>query len=392
MSQAVIVSAVRTPIGSFNGGLSPLSATALGSLAISEALKAVSLDPKAVDQVIMGNVLSAGLGQAPGRQAALGAGLPCKVGCLTVNKVCGSGLMVVMLSAQAISAGEAEVIVAGGMESMSNAPYLLPKARRGYRLGHGELIDSMIIDGLWDVYNNFHMGSGAELCARRYKLSRQEQDDYAIASYKKALEAQAKGLFSDEIRPVSVPHQDKKRSYSVTADEEPRRVDFSKLRKLLPVFEKGGTVTAANASSISDGAAAVVLMSSQKAKQLGLKPLARIVGWAQAATDPEWFSIAPVSAIQRVVKKSAISLSRLDLIELHEAFSATALAVIKELRLDPKRINVHGGAVALGHPIGASGARILATLLHALRRYEKRYGLAALCIGGGEAVAMMVER
>lgn len=392
MSRAVIVSAVRTPIGSFNGGLSPLSATALGSIAITEALKAVSLDPKVVDQVIMGNVLSAGLGQAPARQAALGAGLPHTTGCLTVNKVCGSGLMAAMLSAQAISAGEAEVIVAGGMESMSNAPYLLPKARRGYRLGHGDLIDSMIKDGLWDVYNDFHMGSGAELCARKYSLSRKEQDDYAMLSYQKALDAQKRGLFPDEIRPVSVPHQDQKRSYSVTADEEPRRVDFDKLRRLPPVFEKGGTVTAANASSISDGAAAVVLMSSQKAKQLGLKPLARIVGWAQAATDPAWFSIAPVSAIQQVVKKSAIALSRLDLIELHEAFSATALAVIKELRLDPKRINIHGGAIALGHPIGASGARILATLLHALRRYEKRYGLAALCIGGGEAVAMMVER
>lgn len=388
---AVIVSAVRTPIGLLNGALSPLSAPQLGSRVIAEALRRARLDPATVDQVILGNVLSAGLGQAPARQAALGAGLPHSVGCLTINKVCGSGLKAVMLAEQAIRNGEADVIVAGGMESMSNAPYLLPKARRGYRAGHDVLIDSMVQDGLWDVYNDFHMGSGAELCAKKYRITRERQDDYAILSYTRALEAQHKGLFRSEIHPIEVP-QEQGPSVRVEEDEEPGRADFKKLRRLPPAFEKDGTVTAGNASSRSDGAAALVVLSARKARQLKLAPLVMITASAEASTAPEWFSIAPVRAIRTLLDKTRIPIHRVDLFEIHEAFAATALAVIRDLKLSRDKVNLRGGAIALGHPIGASGARILTTLIHLMNDLGKRRGVASLCIGGGEAVAMMLEK
>lgn len=389
--QAVIVSAVRTPIGLLNGALSSLSAPQLGSLVIAEALRRISLNPESVERVIMGNVLSAGLGQAPARQAALGAGLPQAVGCLTINKVCGSGLKAVMLAAQAIACGEAEVIVAGGMESMSHAPYLLFKARRGYRSGHDVLIDSMIHDGLWDVYNDFHMGQGAELCARKYRITRRQQDDFAVGSYTKALEARNKGRFRPEIISVDIPHP-RGHSRGVEADEDLDRADFKKLRSLPPAFRQDGTVTAGNASSLSDGAAALVVMSGRKARQLNLKPLGTIVGSAEASTAPEWFSIAPVLAIQTLLRRTRISIGRIDLFEIHEAFAATTLAVIRNLKLPENRVNLRGGAIALGHPIGASGARILTTLLYLMNDLNRHRGLASLCIGGGEAVALMVER
>jgi len=389
--QAVIVGALRTPIGSLNGALSSLSAPHLGSLVISELLHQTGLDPDIVEQVIMGNVLSAGLGQAPARQAALGGGLPKSVRCLTINKVCGSGLKAVMLAEQAIRNGEAEAIIAGGMESMSNAPYLLPKARRGYRAGHGVLIDSMLHDGLWDVYNDFHMGSGAELCARKYRITRGKQDDFAIRSFELARAAQEKGSFRSEIHPVEIKPE-RGLSMRIESDEQPGRADFNKLRRLPPAFEKGGTVTAGNASSRSDGAAALVILSAQKARQLKLEPLAAITASAEASTAPEWFSIAPVQAVRTLLEKSRVTIPRVDLFEIHEAFAATALAVIENLKLPPDRINLRGGAIALGHPIGASGARILTTLVHQMKDLGRSRGLATLCIGGGEAVAMMLER
>ncbi len=389
--QAVIVGAVRTPIGLLNGALSPLSAPQLGSLVIAEALRQTGLDPDSVEQVILGNVLSSGLGQAPARQAALGAGLPQSVGCLTINKVCGSGLKAVMLAEQAIRSGAAEAIIAGGMESMSNAPYLLPKARRGYRAGHAVLIDSMLHDGLWDVYNDFHMGSGAELCAGKYRITREQQDDFAIRSFERAREAQQKGLFRSEIHPIEVP-QDRGPSLRVDSDEQTGRADFKKLRRLPPAFEKGGTVTAGNASARSDGAAVLVILSARKARQLKLAPLAAITASAEASTAPEWFSIAPVQAVRTLLEKSRVPAGRVDLFEIHEAFAATALAVIRDLKLPPDKVNLRGGAIALGHPIGASGARVLTTLVHLMKDRGSRRGLAALCIGGGEAVAMMLER
>jgi acetyl-CoA C-acetyltransferase len=347
-----------------------------------------------VDEVIMGNVLPAGLGQAPARQAALGAGLPKSVGALTINKVCGSGLKAVMLAAQAIGLGDAEVIVAGGMESMSNAPYLLEKARRGYRMGHGQLVDSMIKDGLWDVYNDFHMGSAAELCASKFNLSRQEVDRFAITSYTRALEAQRSGTFKEEILPVRVAQSASggRHVIEVTEDEEPAKFDSSKIASLKPVFQEGGTVTAANASSISDGAAAVVVMSKEKARALKIHPLAKIVGYSSVAQEPEWFTTAPVLAIKALLQKTHCSIDDIDLFEVNEAFSVASLAIHLELGLEPEKVNIRGGAVALGHPIGASGARILTTLIHALKSLNKRHGVASLCIGGGEAVAMMVER
>ncbi len=390
MQEVVIVSAVRTPIGSFNGALSPFSATEMGSLVIAEALRRASVPGEAVNEVIMGNVLSAGLGQAPARQAALGAGLPQSVGTVTLNKVCGSGLKAVMLAAQAIGMGDAEVIVAGGMESMSNAPYLLEKARRGYRMGHGQLVDSMIKDGLWDVYNDFHMGSAAELCAKKYNLSREESDRFAMTSYSRALEAQRTGAFKEEILPVRVDQG--RRVVEVTEDEEPGKFDSNKVAALKPVFQDGGTITAANASSISDGAAAVVVMSGEKARALRISPLVKIVGYSSVAQEPEWFTTAPVLAIKALLQKTKQTIIDIDLFEINEAFSASSVAVYRELGLDPEKVNIRGGAAALGHPIGASGARILTTLIHALKSLNKRRGVASLCIGGGEAVAMMVER
>lgn len=389
LQKAVIVSACRTPIGSFGGTLSLLSATQLGSIVIKEAVKRAGIDKGGVEEVIMGNVLSAGLGQAPARQAALGAGLPNSVECTTINKVCGSGLKSVMLASQAIMLGDAEVIVAGGMESMSNAPYLLEKARTGYRLGHGQLIDSMIKDGLWDVYNDFHMGNAAELCAKEYNITREAQDEYAVMSYKRALEAQEKGYFKEEIVPVEIPQ---KRGEPITVDEEPKRVKFEKIPTLRPAFQKEGTVTAANASSINDGAAALVVMSEEKAKRMGITPIARIIGQASTAKAPEWFTTAPADVISKVLKKTGLAKDDIDLFEINEAFAVVSLVVNKLLQLDPEKVNIHGGAVALGHPIGASGARILTTLLYAMKRRNVKRGLAALCIGGGEASAVVVEK
>jgi acetyl-CoA C-acetyltransferase len=391
MKKAVIVSAVRTPIGSFNGLLSSVSATRLGSIAITEAVSRIVLSREEVHEVIMGNVLSAGLGQAPARQASLGAGLPQSVGCTTVNKVCGSSLKAVMLANQAILSGDAEVVVAGGMESMSNAPYLLMKARSGYRMGDGELIDSMIRDGLWDVYNQFHMGQAAELCANTLGISREDQDQFAVTSYRRALKAQQRGEFRREIVSVPVSQRDGPEEW-IQEDEEPKRVSLERLPTVKPAFRKDGKVTAGNASSISDGAAALVVMMEEKAKALGLTPRARIVNDASFATDPAWFTTAPVHAISALVKKTGRQISDVDLFEINEAFAVCSIAVNRELGLNPDKVNVRGGAVALGHPIGASGARILTTLIHALEDRNLSTGVASLCIGGGEAVAMMIER
>lgn len=391
MNDVVLVSACRTPIGSFGGSLSTLSAPRLGAIVIEEALKRAGVRKDQVNEVIMGNVLSAGVGQAPARQAALYAGLPDTTECMTVNKVCGSGLKAVMLAAQAIMLDDAEVVVAGGMESMSNAPYLLEKARSGYRLGHAQLVDSMIKDGLWDVYNDFHMGNAAELCAKECNVPREAQDEFSILSYKRALEAQKNCWFKDEIVPVSVSQKDAP-PLLIDEDEEPKKIKFEKIPTLRPAFQKDGTVTAANASKINDGAAAVVLMSRQKADALGLRPLARIVTSASTAKKPEWFTTAPADVIPKVLRKSGLKQEDIDLFEINEAFAVVSLAVNKLLGLDLDRVNVHGGAVALGHPIGASGARILVTLLHAMILKEAKRGMAAICIGGGEASAMIIER
>ena len=389
--RAVIVSAVRTPMGSFNGMFSPVPATKLGSIAVTEALKRINLRPDRVDEVYMGCVLSAGLGQAPARQASIGAGIPHSVGATTVNKVCGSSLKTMIMAAQAIALGDARIVVAGGMENMTRAPYLLEKARQGYRLGHAELVDSLVKDGLWDVYNNFHMGKGGELCAAKYRLTRNELDDFALESYRRAREAIALGTFKREIVPVDVP-QKKGRLLDVVDDEEPNRVDLTRLRELKPVFQEEGVLTVGNSPSCNDGAAALVVMAEEEATSLGLIPMARIVGYAGAALAPEWFTIAPLEAIRLALKQTGLSLGDIDLFEINEAFSAVSLAINRELGLDPKRVNVNGGAVALGHPIGATGARILTTLLHAMEARGARRGLASLCIGGGEALAMIVER
>jgi acetyl-CoA C-acetyltransferase len=378
-------------MGSFNGVFSSVPATRLGSIAIAEALGRINHPPDQVDDVYMGCVLSAGLGQAPARQASIGAGIPDSVGATTVNKVCGSSLKTVILAAQAIALGDARIVIAGGMENMTRAPYLLEKARQGYRLGHAELVDSLVKDGLWDVYNNFHMGKGGELCAAKYRLTRNELDDFALESYRRAREAVAMGTFKREIAPVDVP-QRKGMPLTVTDDEEPNRVDLSKLRELKPVFQEDGVLTVGNSPSCNDGAAAVVVMAEEVATSLGLIPMARIVGYAGAALAPEWFTIAPVEAVKLVLKKTGLTVGDIDLFEINEAFSAVSLAINRELGLDQKRVNVNGGAVALGHPIGATGARILTTLLYAMEARGARRGLAGLCIGGGEALAMVVER
>jgi len=385
----VITSAVRTPIGSFNGALAPLKAPQLGSIVIQEALKRSQLKPEQVHQVIMGNVLTAGVGQAPARQAAIFAGLPTSVDCMTINKVCGSGLKAVMLARNEIALGEADIVVAGGMESMSNAPYLLDRARWGYRMGHAELIDAMIRDGLWDVYNNFHMGNAAELCARECNIPREAQDEFAVLSYKRALEAQEKGYFKEEIVPVPVPQ--KKGEIMVEEDEEPKKARFEKIPTLRPAFEKDGTITAANASKINDGASAVVVMAEDTAQSLGIKPLARIVAQATASKDPEWFTTAPADAIQRVLQKAQMTVDDIDLFEINEAFAVVTIAVDNILGIPVEKVNIAGGAVALGHPIGASGARILTTLIYNLKRTGGKRGIASLCIGGGEAVAVIIE-
>lgn len=385
-----LISAVRTPIGAFQGTLSPLCAPQLGSRAIAEAVSRAGLRPDQIDEVLMGNVLSSGLGQAPARQAALGAGLPDRVPCTTINKVCGSGLKAVMMGAQAIALGDADTIVAGGMESMTNAPYLLERARSGYRLGHGTLVDSIIKDGLWDVYNDFHMGSAAEQCAEEYRLTRTEMDDFAVESYRRAQKAQQRGEFKREIVPIEI--SGRKGPTVFSEDEEPRRVDFDKLRKLKPAFEKEGRITAGNASSLSDGAAAVVLMSEEQAAQQGVRPRAEIIGYTTTATAPAKFTIAPAAAITALLKKHQLNPSEIDLFEINEAFAASSMAVIRDLGIDSKKVNRRGGAIALGHPIGASGARILTTLIHLLEDLDLSRGVASLCIGGGEAVALLIER
>jgi acetyl-CoA C-acetyltransferase len=391
MNEVVIASGCRTPIGSFRGSLSSLPAPRLGALVIQEALWRAKVAPDQVDEVIMGNVVSAGVGQAPARQAAIFAGLPTSVECMTVNKVCGSGLKSVMLAAQAVALGDAEIVVAGGMESMSNAPYLLEKAREGYRMGNGELVDALVKDGLLDVYNNFLMGNAAELCAKECQVPREAQDEFAIMSYTRAQDAQRSGRFRNEIVGVEVrgPKGD---AVTVLDDEDVTKTNFEKIPKLKPAFIIDGTVTAANASKLSDGAAALVVTSAEKARALGLTPLARIVAYASHAKDPVQFTTAPADAIAKVLSRAKLRQEEIDLFEINEAFAVVALAVNKIAGLDPAKVNVNGGAIALGHPLGASGARILVTLLHALEQRNARRGLATLCIGGGEASAVIVER
>jgi acetyl-CoA C-acetyltransferase len=385
-----IVGAARTPIGSFSASLASVSAPKLGAVAIAAALERAGVTASAVQEVYMGTVLPANQGQAPARQAALAAGLPRSVPCTTVNKVCGSGLKTVMLAAAQIASGDADVVVAGGMECMSQVPYYLDKARDGYRLGHGQLTDGLIKDGLWDVYNDFHMGNAGEICAKDKGITREAQDAFATESYRRALAAIESGAFAAEIAPVTITG--KKGEQTVfAADEEPGRGNPAKFAALRPSFDKNGTITAANASSLNDGAAAVVLVSADYGKANGLQPLAKIVAQASHAQDPEWFTTAPIYAVDKALTKAGWSKDQVDLFEINEAFSVVSLACNQGLGLDPAKVNVHGGAVALGHPIGASGARILVTLLYALQRHGGKRGVASLCIGGGEAVALAIE-
>jgi acetyl-CoA C-acetyltransferase len=389
MGEVVIVGSCRTPIGSFLGSLASIPAPRLGAIVIEESIRRANISKTSVQEVIMGNVLSAGVGQAPARQAALFAGLPESVECTTVNKVCGSGLKAVMLALQAIHSGDADAIVAGGMESMSNVPYYLEHARTGLRMGNAQLMDGMIKDGLWDVYNDFHMGNAAELCARECAIPREAQDEFAVMSYKRAQAATNEGRFKEEI--VAVKVQGKQGEELIDKDEEPFKTNFEKIPKLKPSFQKDGSVTAANASKINDGAAALVVMSSEHAKKIGVKPIAKILAQASSAKKPEWFTTAPADVIAKVLKKAGLSLADIDLFEINEAFAVVTLAVSKIVGLGMDIVDVNGGAVALGHPIGASGARILVTLLNSLKQRNKKRGLAAICIGGGEASAVVVE-
>lgn len=390
LRNVVIVSAARTPVGSLLGSLSGVAATELGSTAIKGALEKGNVDPSVVDEVIMGCVLPAGLGQAPARQAALGAGLVKSVECLTINKVCGSGLKSVMLAAQAIMVGDADTVVAGGMESMSRAPHLLPSGRTGVKFGDTTLLDHMSYDGLRDAYAANPMGCFADDCSVNESISREEQDRFTIRSYERSQSSVNDGVFADEIVPVSIP-QRKGEPVIVDSDEEPFRVKFDKIPQLRGAFSKEGSVTAANASTINDGAAAIVLMAEEKAKELGLKPMARLVAQASAARQPSEFTVAPVDAVNKIMKKSGLNLDDIDLFEINEAFAVVALAAIKQLNLDAEKVNVNGGSVAIGHPIGASGARILTTLLYALKQRNAKRGCAAICIGGGEASSVIVE-
>ncbi len=391
LREVVIVGAARTPIGSFLGSLATVPAPRLGAVAIKAALERAGIQPEQVDEVIMGCVLSAGVGQAPARQAMIYAGIPRSAGAMTVNKVCGSGLKSVMLAAQAIQCGDADIVVAGGMENMSLVPYYSLNGRTGFRMGNAQLIDGMIFDGLWDVYNNFHMGNAGELCAKTYKITREEQDAYAAESYRRALQAIADGKFKAEIAPVEIV--DKKGAVTVVSeDEEPGKAKVDRFPTLKPAFVKDGTITAANASSINDGAAAVVVMAAEKAKSLGVKPLARFVAHATASQDPEWFTTAPTYAIKKALEKAKLETKDIDLFEINEAFSVVAIINNRNLGLDPAKVNVNGGAVSLGHPIGASGARLLVTLLYAMEDRSAKRGLTSLCIGGGEAVCVIVER
>ncbi|MGP8214145.1 MAG: acetyl-CoA C-acyltransferase [Bacteroidia bacterium] len=385
-----IVSAVRTPVGSFAGALSEVPATALGSIAIKAAIERIRLTPAEVDEVILGNVLQAGEGQAPAKQAMLNAGIPNTVPATLVNKVCASGMKSIMWAAQSIMLGDNEVVVAGGMENMSQVPYYLDKARKGYRLGNGTIIDGMVYDGLTDPFNHLHMGNAGELCAKECKITRQEQDAYAIQSYKHSAEAWKNGYFKNEVVPVEVP-QRKGPPVIFAEDEEYKNVNFEKIPSLPPVFQKDGTVTAANASTLNDGASALILMSEEKMKQLGLKPLASIVSYADASLAPEWFTKAPSKVLPKVLAKANLKTSDISFFEINEAFSVVALANMKELGLDPNKVNVHGGAVSLGHPLGSSGARIMVTLINVLKQHGGKYGAAAICNGGGGASAVIIE-
>jgi acetyl-CoA C-acetyltransferase len=394
MQEVVIVSAVRIPVGKFQGSLQSFSAPQLGALVVREAVRRAGVDPASVDDCIMGCVLQAGLGQNPARQAAIFGGLPAEAGALTVNQVCGSGLRAVSLAAQAIQTGDAEIVVAGGMESMTNAPYLLTQARSGYRMGSGALVDAMIYDGLWDVYNKFHMGSAAEMVADKCGISREDQDAFAAESHRRAAAATAEGRFRDEILPVELPPAKKGESPRIFDVDETVRPDTTTeiLARLKPAFKEGGSVTAGNAPGVSDGAAALVVTSAERARELGVMPLAVVRAQATAGRAPEWFSLAPIDAIRKVLAKADWSSHSVDLYESNEAFSVQAIAVIRGLGLDPARVNVNGGAVAIGHPIGASGARVLVTLLYAMAERGARRGVAALCLGGGNAVALAIER
>lgn len=391
MRNVVIVEAKRTPLGAFGGDLSSFSAPELGSMAIIEVVKSAGIKPDDVQEVVFGNVLTAGIGQAPARQAALKAGLSELTPSTTVNKVCASGMKAIMIAANQIQLQEADIMVAGGMESMSNVPYYLPKHRFGSKLGHATAEDGIIKDGLWDVYNDFHMGNAAEICAKECNISREQQDEFAVESYKRAIKAHEEGYFADEI--ITVKVKDRKGNVAeVRMDEELKRVNFDKIPNLRPVFDKEGTVTAANASSINDGAAAVLMMSEEKANELGLKPIAKIVSQASAAKAPEWFTTAPADAMPKAMKKAGLSKDDIDLFEVNEAFSVVSLANNQILELDAGKVNIHGGAVSIGHPIGCSGARIIVTLLHALRRTGGQFGCAGICNGGGGASAMVIER
>jgi acetyl-CoA C-acetyltransferase len=389
MREVVIVSATRTAIGSFGGSLAALSATQLGGIVIKSAVERSGLKPAQIQEVYMGNVMSANIGQAPATQAAIFAGLP-YLPATTVNKVCASGMKAVMLAAQSIATGENDIVVAGGMESMSSVPYYLDKARNGYRLGNGQIIDGLVKDGLWDVYNDYHMGSAAELCAVDCNITREEQDAFAIESYKRAQKAQAEGKFKDEITPVEL--KDKKGDVTLFVnDEEPNAVKFDKIPSLKPVFKKDGTVTAANASSLNDGAAALVLMSREKADELGIKPIAKIVSYADAQQAPEWFTTAPSKAIPLALHRAGMTSDQIDNFEINEAFSVVSIANNQLLKLDPAKVNVNGGAVAMGHPLGTSGARIIVTLLNVLQQNKGKFGAAGICNGGGGASAIVIE-
>jgi len=390
----VILSGVRTAVGKFQGALSDFTAPQLGAIAVREAVKRANLDSKLVDECIMGNVISAGLGQNPARQAALFAGLPVEVAAMTINKVCGSGLKAVALAAQAVATGESSIVVAGGMESMTNAPYLLPQARKGYRLGNAQIIDSMVHDGLWDVYNDYHMGITGENVAEKYGITREEQDEFAVNSHRRAVSASKECRFKSQIVPVEIPAKKKGAPAIVFDQDEGPRADttIEVLRTLKPAFKKDGSVTAGNAPGVNDGAAALVVTGPITAKKLGAKPMVRIVAQAYSGIDPKWVMMAPVGAVRTIWEKTGWKNADVDLYELNEAFAVQALGVIRELGLDINKVNVNGGAVALGHPIGASGARILVTLIHEMIRRDVRRGIAALCLGGGNAVAMAVER
>ena len=391
LQDVVILSAARTPIGSFQGALAKKTSPELGARALAGAIERAGIEPGDLDQVYMGCVLPAGVGQAPARQAALGAGCPTSTGAITLNKVCGSGMRTVMSAANDLRCGEFDLVAAGGMESMSNAPYLAKGVRDGLRLGHGQLVDSMIYDGLWDIYGDKHMGNCAETCAAEHDFSRESQDAFAVESYRRAQAAMDDGRLAQEIVPVEVP-QRKGDPIVVDTDEEPSRVNFDKLPKLRPAFQKDGTVTAANASTINDGAAALVLTTASHAESLGKKPLARLVSQATFSHEPEWFTTAPINAMKKAVDKAGLSLDDIGLFEINEAFAVVVQAAIKELGIDADKVNVRGGAVALGHPIGASGARILVTLLHAMQEKGVRYGCAGICLGGGEATSVVLER